>query len=143
ADLDTVEIEVRYEEEAFRLVAAIELVSPANKDRPSARRTFAATCAAYLQRDVAVVVVDIVTDRQESLHDDLMSLIGLDDEPAVEVASSLYAVAYRAVAGDGLPRLEMWPELLQLGSPLPVLPLWIAPKQAVPLDLEASYTEAC
>ena len=43
------------------LVAAIELVSPGNKDRDEARRAFAAKCAAYLQRGIGLIVVDIVT----------------------------------------------------------------------------------
>ena len=43
----------------------------------------------------------------------------------------------------GKPRLEMWPATLKLGAALPVLPLWIAPDRAVPLDLEASYTATC
>src|SRR3954447_26145336 len=35
-----------------RLVAAVEIVSPANKDRPEARRAFVAKCAALLQERV-------------------------------------------------------------------------------------------
>ncbi len=144
SDLDTIEIEVRNEDEAYRLVAAIELVSPANKDRPSHRRAFAAKCAAYLQQDVSVVVVDVVTERRESLHVELIDLMGLGEEARAAVASDLYAVAYRAVGReDGGPHLELWPEPLQVGNPLPLLPLWIARDRAVPLDLEASYTTAC
>src|SRR5205814_8987077 len=54
------------------LVAAIELVSPGNKDRPEARPAFAAKCAAYLQRGIGVSVVDIVTSRHANLHDEPM-----------------------------------------------------------------------
>jgi hypothetical protein len=68
ADLDVIEIEVRHEEEGYRLVATIELVSPANKDRPAHRRAFVARCAAYLQQEVSVVVVDVVTERCDSCH---------------------------------------------------------------------------
>jgi hypothetical protein len=35
-------------------VAAIEIVSPANKDRPEHRRKFVAKCAALLQQGVSV-----------------------------------------------------------------------------------------
>jgi hypothetical protein len=144
ANLDTIEIEVHNENEGYRLVAAIELVSPANKDRPSSRRAFAAKCAAYLQQDVSVVVVDVVTERQESLHAELMDLLELGEGPKAALSSELYAVAYRALGpDDGTPRLEIWSEPLQLGQPLPVLPLWIARNLAVPLDLEASYAAAC
>jgi hypothetical protein len=38
-----------YDDEANRtLVAAVELVSPSNKDRPASREAFATKCAAYL-----------------------------------------------------------------------------------------------
>jgi hypothetical protein len=33
------------EDRDLRVVAAIELISPANKDRPDSRRAFAATCS--------------------------------------------------------------------------------------------------
>ena len=46
-----------------RLVAAIELVSPANKDRAAHRRAFA-TCASHLCQGVGLVIVDIVTSWQ-------------------------------------------------------------------------------
>ncbi len=36
------------------LVAAVEIVSPANKDRPEKRRAFVAKCAALLQKRVCV-----------------------------------------------------------------------------------------
>jgi hypothetical protein len=37
---------------ARQLVAAIEIVSPANKDRPENRRAFVTNCAALLQQGV-------------------------------------------------------------------------------------------
>ena len=46
------------------LVAAVEIVSPANKDRPRARREFVAKCAALLGQGVCVSLVDLVTDRK-------------------------------------------------------------------------------
>src|SRR5439155_12830290 len=61
------------------LVAAIELVSPGNKDRDEARRAFVAKCAAYLQRGIGLIVVDIVTVRHANLHDDLVAFLGHRD----------------------------------------------------------------
>src|ERR1700676_5552660 len=58
------------------LVAAIELVSPRNKDRVEARRAFAAKCAAYLQRGIGLIIVDIVTSRHANLHEELMAVLG-------------------------------------------------------------------
>ena len=42
------------------MVAAIELVSPGNKDREETRSAFAAKCAGYLQAGIGLVVIDIV-----------------------------------------------------------------------------------
>src|SRR6185369_4825652 len=60
---DDLEVRVLDHLEDARLVAAVELVSPRNKDRPDSRRAFGAKCAAYLQQGIGVVVVDIVTSR--------------------------------------------------------------------------------
>jgi len=72
---DEIEIQVFSTATGATLVAAIELVSPGNKDRPDARRAFAAKCAGYLQMGIGLVIVDIVTGRQANLHDDLMHLL--------------------------------------------------------------------
>src|ERR1700681_1149909 len=61
--LDVFEVQV-HREGGLEMVAAIELVSPRNKDRPAARRQFAAKCAAYLQAGVAGVVIDVVNGRR-------------------------------------------------------------------------------
>jgi Protein of unknown function (DUF4058) len=128
--------------ETMRLVAAIELVSPRNKDRPAARRAFAAKVAGYLQKQVGVVVVDVVTDRHESLHEELVRLLGLGEEIETAFTADLYATAYRPVADEEPPQLEMWTEELTVGAALPTLPLWIAANRAVPLDLESTYRAA-
>src|SRR5262249_54377501 len=73
---DQIEAQVIDREDA-RLVAVVELVSPANKDRADARAAFAAKTAAFLQRGVGVVMVDVVTVRHANLHDELVRLAGL------------------------------------------------------------------
>lgn len=55
-------------EAGARLVAAIELVSPANKDPADTRRAFVAKCASYLSQGIGLIVVDIVTTRHANLH---------------------------------------------------------------------------
>lgn len=144
ADVDTIEIEVVNEEDGYRLVAAVELVSPANKDRSGHRHAFVSKCAAYLQKDVSVVVVDVVTERLDNLHAELSDFLYFGEAVKKAVSSNLYAVAYRAVKKEnGTPRVEIWPSALRVGEPLPTLPLWLGHTLAVPLDLEASYSAAC
>lgn len=126
-----------------QLRAAIELVSPANKDRPRTRQTFAAKCAGYLERGVSVVVVDTVTTRQASMHEELAQVLEAAAGLAWPEGGSLMAVAYRAVLRGGRVEVEVWPESLALGRPLPTLPLWLHADLCLPLPLEATYTAAC
>src|SRR5688572_16051623 len=55
-DTDEYEVRVSDVKRWRRLVAAVEVVSPANKDRPEHRRLFVAKCAALLQQRVAVTI---------------------------------------------------------------------------------------
>lgn len=127
----------------MQLVSAIELLSPANKDRASHRRAVAAKCAAYLQENVSVVIVDVVTERQANLHADIMRLLELNADAVWESPTQLYAVAYRTVGQDETARLELWPEVLRLGEKLPTMPLWLGTDVSMALDLEQSYQATC
>src|SRR5262245_23282979 len=51
---DEIELQVFDAEAGNYLVAAIELVSPGNKDRPETRRAFAAKCCSYLQLGIGL-----------------------------------------------------------------------------------------
>jgi hypothetical protein len=139
--LDLVEVQVFFDEADPRLVAAIELASPSNKDRPSERRAFAVKCASYLHHGSSVVVIDVVTPRKANLHAEVMASLALPDE--WKSSTDLYAVAYRALRTDGQHELQAWPHELTVMQPLPTLPLWLGPDLSVPLDLEASYTATC
>ncbi len=143
ADPDAYEVRVYDEARGFRLVAAVELVSPANKDRPEHRRAFAAKCAAYLQEGVSVIIVDVVTGRNPSLYEELTQLIGLSDPFLEPEPPALYAVACRTISREEVWQLETWSERLAVGSALPTLPLWLTSALAVPLELEATYEETC
>jgi hypothetical protein len=139
---DNFEVHVRDRLEDARLVAAVELVSPRNKDRPESRRAFGAKCAAYLQRGIGLVTLDIVTSRQFNLHNEMIGVMGLGDEFAMRAETTLYAVAYRPLRREEKNEIDVWPVTLSLGNPLPLLPLALKGSQAIPLDLEAAYTDA-
>lgn len=124
------------------LVAAIELVSPGNKDRAETRRAFAIRCAAYLQRGIGLIVVDIVTLRHANLHDELISLLGHSNGFAFPAPTPLYATAYSPVHRHNRNEIDLWRENLGIGQPLPTLPLAVRGLGSLPIDLEASYTEA-
>src|SRR5262245_30363670 len=61
--LDSYEIRVYQDLGGAEFRAAIELVTPANKDPVESQRMFAAKCVGYLRHGVAVVIVDVVTVR--------------------------------------------------------------------------------
>ena len=142
-DPDVFEVQVLSEEEGPRLVAAIELVSPSNKDRPSNRRMFAVKCASYLCSGVSVIIVDVVTECAGNLHVELLDLLQATVAAPSQAAPDLYANAYRTVSTAPGLRLETWEYPLTLGASLPTLPLWLASDLCLPLDLETTYHAAC
>src|SRR3954447_22381288 len=85
---DDVRVEVFSDDGDPRLAAAVELVSPRNKDR--SRRGFAAKCAAHLTRGCGVVV-DAVTTWRADLHAELLAELGAAPDGA---AAPLSAVSY-------------------------------------------------
>jgi hypothetical protein len=139
---DDFEVQVRDATQDARLVAVIELVSPRNKDRPAARRLFAAKCASYLQRGVGVIAVDIVTTRQANMHDELVRVMELDRKFMMAPEALLAALAYRPARREDVNEIDVWNVALTVGGTLPVLPLALLGHGAIPLDLEATYTEA-
>ncbi len=143
AAVDAVEVQVFADDGDPRLTAAIELVSPRNKDRPQARQAFAVKCVGYLQQGSSVVVVDTVTTRRADMKAAILTLLGIDAVEE-EKPTKLSAVAYEHIGREEETRqLLLWPTTLTLGQPLPTLPLWIAADFSVPLDLEASYQATC
>lgn len=140
---DTFEVLVFDGEGGARLVAAIEIVCPGNKDRDAHRRAFAIKCASYLCRGIGLIVVDIVTSRRANLHDEIGQVLGRPDAFALPAQMSLYGIAYRPIVRDGQSQIEIWPSALEIGRPLPVLPLALNADLALPIDLESTYTFAC
>jgi hypothetical protein len=124
------------------LVAAIELVSPRNKDRAPSRRAFAMKCATYLQHGIGLVVVDIVTSRRANLHNEMIGLLDLAEKYLID-SDSLYAVSYRPTQREDAAEIQVWPRRLGVGDQLPVLPLPLDKGQCLRLDLEISYGAAC
>jgi hypothetical protein len=125
------------------LVAAVELVSPGNKDRSQSRREFVAKCAALLGQNVCVSIVDLVTTRQFNLYAELLDLIGVADPALRSSAPATYAATCRGRKVNGKPRFESWAYPLVVGQNLPILPLWLTEELAVSLDLEVSYEDTC
>lgn len=125
------------------LVAAVEIVSPANKDRPDNRQLFVAKCASLLTKGVCVSLVDLVTIRHLNLYTELLALIGRSDPAFGPNPPATYAATGRRRKTGKRTKLDLWSYPLAVGQPLPRLPIWLTETHAVSLDLEASYEETC
>ena len=118
------------------LAGAVELVSPANKDRSAHREALVNKCTAHLQAGVGVVLADVVTERTADFHGDLLRRLGVADAgPGLPLCAS----AFRPVERDGETVLDVWREPAALGQPLPTVPLWSRGGFCLPVELEATY----
>ncbi|HET6883050.1 MAG TPA: DUF4058 family protein, partial [Pirellulales bacterium] len=142
-DDDEYEVRVYDASRGRRLVAAIEIVSPANKDRPEKRNAFVGKCAALMRKGVAVSIIDLVTTHYFNLYAELMTFVGYPDPTMKADSPRLYAATCRWLLREPPAVLESWSHALVVGQPLPQLPLWLAEALVIPLDLEQSYEQAC
>ena len=126
-----------------RLVAAVEIVSPANKDRAESRSLFVAKCFNLLRQDVCLSIIDLVTIRQFNLYAELLALLNRRDPAFGSPAPPIYAVTCRKRQEGRQTKLDTWSHPLAVGHPLPSLPVWLTETQNVTLDLDSSYEETC
>lgn len=147
-DLDPTEV-YEYEvlifdqERGRELVAAIELVSPANKDRPETRQAFISKCAVLLQKKICVSIVDLVTVKHFNLYCEVLDAFGQTDPAFTPNPPSTYAVTCRSHDLATRWRFESWAYPMVIGERLPVLPIWLDNDHAISLDLEISYQQTC
>ncbi len=142
-DYDEYEVRIFDAQRGRRLVAALEIVSPANKDRPEHRNAFIGKCAALLQKGVAVSIVDLVTVRHFNLYAEVLTFVGHTDPTLSDPPPPIYAASCRWIQKEKRTFLQAWSHVLTVGQPLPTLPLWLTADLVVPLDLELSYEQAC
>jgi len=129
-----------------KIVAAIEIVSPANKDRAPRRQAFLAKCHSYLQENVSLAIIDITSSyKDHNLHFELLKELnvkitkceGSDKTP-------LYCTSLRTTVDEENDTVvEYWVELFKVGDMLPTIPLYITEELAIPLELEKSYMKTC
>ena len=144
ADDDEYEVRVYDTEYGRTLVAAIEIVSPSNKDRPRSRTMFACKVAALLQQGVCVTLVDLVSVRSANLYAELLDLLVGTDPNLAPTPPAMYAVTLRArKPPKRRALLDAWFYPMAVGQSLPTLPIWLTPESHVMLPLETSYAETC
>ncbi len=124
-----------------RLVAAIELVSPRNKDRPAAREHYTNRYIGYVWDGVHLMLVD-VHRRPEgfSFADAVAAALDYAQPPC----PAPHAVSWNVggVTPEGGRFLETWQRRLTVGATLPALPLALTAEQIITVELEATYAQA-
>jgi hypothetical protein len=140
---DTFEVRVLSMDTGPKLVAAIELISPGNKDRPAERTAFATKCASYLYQGISIIIVDIVTNRRANLHNEILRIMETSDVLQLPPEQNLLAVAYQPLRRSTGDAIDVWRFPLALGQALPTLPLGLRADLIIPVDFEATYAEAC
>jgi len=142
-DQDVYEVRIYDSRRNRRLVAAIELVSPSNKDRPENRSTFVAKMAALLKQNVCVSIVDVVSNSYFNLYAELLQFLDSTDPAVGEDPPAMYGVTLRLRHEVQRRVMDNWYHPLSIGESLPTLPIWLNADWAIALDLESSYEETC
>ena len=125
-----------------QLIAALEIVSPRNKDRGDAKQTYCNRYLGYLRLGVHLMLVDVLPrPKGFSFSDAITSGLGLSLPPLPPPFAATYRVGEVVPVGDDMGSLVgVWRRPLQVGQPLPPLPLSV--HRAVVIDLEETYQRA-
>ena len=140
---DAFEVRIFHTSGGMTLVGVIELISPSNKDRPDERKAFATKAASYLHQGVSLILVDVVTSRGGNLHNETLDQFSTGTGGRFPKSVELYASAFQPQLRGETAEVDLWLEPLALDSLLPTMPLRLTGDLFVPVDLEASYAEAC
>ena len=140
---DVYEVRIYDSRRHRRLVAAIEIVSPSNKDRPETRTTFVSKVASLLKQDICVSIVDVVTTYAFNLYAELLSFVDSADPALGDEPAPIYAMTARMRSAGERRLMDSWYHPLVLGEPLSTIPIWLTETSAISLDLETSYEETC
>jgi hypothetical protein len=124
-----------------RLVALLEIVSPANKDRARHVEDFAAKAVEALDLGVHVLVVDLFPPGPHDpygMHGAIHQRLEQSDE-ASELPADEPLTLSSYVAG---PQVEIYREQVAVGAALPEMPLFVRPDRYVNVPLERTYQAA-
>lgn len=124
-----------------QMIAAIELVSPRNKDRQVAKEKYLSRYLGYLHRNVHLMLVDLLPRPPGfSFLDGIAAAVGLDVPPTPTPFAASFRVGGPLPNGAALsPQLALWRRPLRAGEPLPALPLPLGGAEGIAVDLEATY----
>jgi len=124
-----------------RLVALVEIVSPANKDRAQHVDDFSAKVMSALDAGVHVLIVDLFPlgrHDPHGLHEIIIQRLEASDEQYdLPQDEPLTLVSYAAG-----PAIEAYLEHVAVGNALPEMPLFLQPDRYINVPLEPTYQSA-
>jgi hypothetical protein len=124
-----------------RLVAALELISPRNKDRPSARAYYLSRYLGYLKEGAHLLLVDVHRRPLNfSFADALAQELQIEQPPTPAPLTVSYRVGEPAATGGRL--LAIWRRPLQVDAPLPTMQLPLTVLASIQVNLEETYMQA-
>ncbi len=126
---------------SHRLVALIEILSPANKDRPASVREFVEKAYAVLRHRCHLLVVDLFPPGPHDpggMHEAIWEEVAaVTDDPPWPADKPLTLASYMAT-----PLPEAYLEPVAVGDVLPDMPLFLEIDAYVNVPLEATYQAA-
>lgn len=123
-----------------RVVALVEIVSPANKDRKTHVTAFVNKLVAALELGIHVVLIDLFPPGKHDsagMHGATWDRFEPDEDNAPPDDRPFALAAYSA----GKPA-KAFVSFAAVGDVLPAVPLFLTPERFVSLELEPGYTEA-
>jgi hypothetical protein len=124
-----------------RLISAVELVSPRNKDRTAACAAYTAIYLGYLLKGMHLLLVDVHRRPQRfSFADRIAEELHIEKPPCPPPCAVAYRVGEAAPNGGRF--LATWRRPLSVGAALPTMRLPLSLKEWVEVDLEQTYSRA-
>jgi hypothetical protein len=126
---------------AGHLVAAIELISPRNKDRHTAQDVYVSRYLGYLHEGVHLLLVDV---HAYPLRFSFADRIAQELRLTRPSCPSPFAISYRVgePSPEGGKLLATWKRALSIGTPLPNMLLPLTVRQHIEIDLDQTYARA-
>jgi hypothetical protein len=122
------------------LVAAVEIVSPRNKDRPDSRELYAGRYFGYIRQGVHLLLIDVLPRPAGFSFAEVVAKEAGVRLPPTPVP---FAVSFRV--GEPVPDgtlFAFWRRPLAVGGPLPTIQLALTVHEKVAIDLDHTYREA-
>jgi hypothetical protein len=124
-----------------RLVALVEIVSPANKDRPQSVASFVEKALSALDAGVHLMLVDLFPPGPNDPHGmdgAILQQLEEPEEPNAVPADEPLTLASYSSGVD----IDIYTEHVAVGAVLPAMPLFLSSERYIDVPLDATYQEA-